>query len=191
LNFSVVASSTSRDLRRLRFIFEQYTYFREFAVDENLSADSMRANIGSRGIESTGYFIRHGLHFGGRLAGSTIRALGKLYTDVVTINNSDEPPTEQTISTELIETVERRRENARQFRDTARTVSSALMYPVRWAGQQAALLTDAEAEPDPDSLLKVASDTAGGISNAFTAVVKGVQEATVSFIIRILLTSKP
>lgn len=183
LHFTVVAPTAARDLRRLRFIFEQYTYFQQYLPDEsnNLNDDSPQANLGSRGIESTGFFIRHGLQFGGRLAGSTIRALGKLYTDVATINQGDTPTTEREITPEVVETVERRRENARQFRDTARTLSSTLMYPVRWAGQQAAHLTEAESEPEPESLRRIASDTAGGISNAVTAVIKGVQEATVSF----------
>lgn len=114
----------------------------------------------------------------GKWTGRTIRFLGRSYSDY-TISDS-EP---QELSSEQRERGEERAANhrvsARKFKDVARNVSSAVMLPIRWVGQQAANWADSESKAEEGSIRLVAMDIAGGIDNALCAIGKGLHDFTV------------
>jgi hypothetical protein len=178
-SFAFLADEDASDLDKIRYILHLYTLYGEFHDAEEDGESLIHApNAAARSIEGVGFAIRSGLQATGKLAGDGIRTLGKAYSDLTA------PALPISLSAQEAEDAERRaemrRESARKFKDMARGVSSAIMFPIRWTGQKAAKLAETDNVPANGSVQKIAIDTVGGIGNAVVAVAKGLYDVAVS-----------
>jgi hypothetical protein len=108
-----------------------------------------------------------------------------------TRRNSTASVTSSTIGNELVyrtvseDTLRRRQQRALQMKVGAegihagvRTLTSAVLYPVRWTGRKASKLAMSGNQDQPSTgAKKVMLDTIGGLGNAVASVAKGITEA--------------
>jgi uncharacterized membrane protein len=107
-------------------------------------------------------------------------------SSTVTTVNSQNKVVYRTVSAE---TLARRQQRAKSFAKGAegvhagvRTLTSTVLYPVRWTGRRASKLAFAGSEEEPGAnnrgtTKRVILDTIGGIGNAVSSVAKGFTEA--------------
>jgi hypothetical protein len=148
-------------------------------TDEDTEESYRDPNIAAKSIEGVGFAIRQGLQSGGKIVGDTIRVLGKKYTEYKASESDSHEPRELLADEE--EKALARQEAARKFKDAAKVVSSAVMFPIRWTGQKAALLAEDDSNLKPSATRQFAMDTVGGVGNAVAAVAKGFYDAAVSY----------
>lgn len=138
-------------------------------------------------LEGAGFTIRRGLSSAGKWTGRTIRFLGRSYSNY-TITDSEPQILTPEQREEREEKAENHRISARKFKDIARNVSSAIMLPIRWVGQQAAYWADSDSIAQDGSFRIIAKDVAGGFDNALCAIGKGLHDFMVRFIVKFYKT---
>lgn len=184
-SFTFLADEDASEIENIRYIFHLYTLYGEFQdLDEHGKSAAHTTNAAARGIEGVGFAIRSGLQATGKFAGDGIRTLGKAYSDLTA------PECPLPFAVQEAEEAEKkasaRRDSARKFKNVARGVSSAIMFPIRWTGQKAAKLAETDNIPADGSVQKIAVDTIGGIGNAVVAVAKGLYDVAVRIVRHIL-----
>lgn len=195
LSFEAIVTGPTgvEELQALDFLFGQYS-IKDNSIDkEILDVGTLREDHHSKGgnavavgLEVSGVVVRKILRTSGSYTGQLIRFLGRKFTEV-TVDPSKSAPIEE-IDPQLLLEAQRRKEWAERVNSGARTLTSTILYPVRWTGQKAAKLAAVEGSTDqrmemrekqrPKSKLNRAMwDTVEGMGNGLTSVFKGVTEA--------------
>lgn len=206
LSFEAIVSGPDgfTELHALDFLLGQYA-IKENIIDRDVFAVSNsdggqdHNNVVAKGIEHSGVIVRRALKTSGEYTGHLIRYLGRKFTEV-TVSPTTVPIPADDIDPRLLAEAQRRREWAEGFNSGARTLTSTILYPVRWTGQKAAKMAQVDHHLDHNldarernlvthrqrqsltgsaahSVKKALWDTVEGVGNGVTSIFKGVTEA--------------
>lgn len=206
LSFEAIVSGPDgfTELHALDFLLGQYA-IKENIIDRDVfavsssDADRDHNNVVAKGIEHSGVIVRRALKTSGEYTGHLIRYLGRKFTEV-TVSPATAPLSADDIDPRLLAEAQRRREWAEGFNSGARTLTSTILYPVRWTGQKAAKMAQVDHHLDHNldarernlvthrqrqsltgsaahSVKKALWDTVEGVGNGVTSIFKGVTEA--------------
>lgn len=206
LSFEAIVSGPNghEELQALDFLLGQYAIKeniidRELFVSHHDEDSSDHNNIVAKGFENSGVVVRRVLKTSGEYTGHLIRFLGRKFTEA-TVTPTTTPISAEDIDPRLLAEAQRRREWAEGFNSGARTLTSTILYPVRWTGQKAAKLAQVDHHLDHNldarernlvthqqrqsvtsstahGLKKALWDTVEGMGNGVTSMFKGVTEA--------------
>lgn len=174
-----LSEDISNNIIVLEFIFGQYCMFKniddEHAIDLHHN-DEPLPNIVARGLESAGVGIRVLLKTSGRYLGNSIRYMGPALTQA-RLAVSQPGSAEAVIKPAAVERAKSVRSVSQSIHTGASTLTSTILYPVRWIGRQTAKFSsvrglDASSHP----VSKAALDTVCGLGNGVTNIFKGVTE---------------
>lgn len=189
------------ELQAFDFLLGQYAIKDNFVDREILNVEEgnhpKQSNAVAKGFEKSGVIMRTVLKTSGEYTGHLIRFLGRKFTEATVDANRTSPPA--VIDERVLQEARRRREWAEGFNSGARTLTSTILYPVRWTGQRAAKMAAVSASPDQQvttvsanrrlsqdrqqNIPKRASfgsavwETVEGMGNGVTSIFKGVTEA--------------
>lgn len=200
----VTGPNGNEELQALDFLLGQYC-IKQNIIDRDIFVAHQQEdardhnNIVAKGFENSGVLVRKVLKTSGQYTGHLIRYLGRKYTEAM-VKPTENPMSLDEINPNLLAEAQRRREWAESFNFGARTVTSTILYPVRWTGQKAAKLAQVDHHLDQNldtrernlvtheqqqtitssashSIKKNLWDTVEGMGNGVTSIFKGVTEA--------------
>lgn len=175
VQFEVIPSTAAAkvDLQALDFVLSQFT-IKEDGTNGS-EQEEYRANLLAKGLESSGNAVRQLLRSSGRCTGHVIRYLGATYTSLNTIVRSTST---KEVSSRSLRHAARAKQIGSGIHHSARTLTSTVLYPVRYLASTAVACNPNHTTAGSRSAVgQGLLDVTAGLGNGLTNICKGVTEA--------------